>query len=632
MNWFFASGDAPFFFTENLQHLSFLPDLWHQERGLGQSALPSLWIDYPFYLVTWVLSRIGLSWFWIDKIWWFTVFLLAMYGSYKLAKRTGIRGIFIWISLLLYVTNTYFLMLFDGGQLGVALAYGLVPLIIDQAIEYTSRRATGITTIRFSLLVGVSSFWDIRITYVTAVLIGIVMIVRSVVKKVHFSWWWLTLPLLVGLINSFWLIPTLTYSRTINSVIQETSASSSLAFFSVADWTHAISLLHPNYPDNMFGRVYFFKPEFLILPILTFSLFVYGPITSITLSMGFVAIVGAFLGKGVQDPLGIVYHWLYDTLPGFFLFRDPTKWYLMVAIAYTILLPYQLQAIKQYLIKKLNLGARSSLIVVCTLFLGLWCYSLRFVINGQVSGNSTPPKITTEYIQLSQVLIADLVPSRSLWLPQAHRFGFQSDIHPALSAQDIFSESSPSGIQRLLQDESTWNLLDGVGVGYIIVPDDIEQRIFIEDYQYQNTLRESLINHLDTVSKLQRLPQFTSLGVYRITRTPSFFWLNNMPIVAQSGSNDRWLVSLPQRTSSQKLHVAMTYDPNWVLTVDNINVVPEQSMTGMMQFTLPSGSAGIAEFTYSGIPTVLYGALISGITILACVLGLCLYSRFKRKS
>ena len=36
---------------------------------------------------------------------------------------------------------------------------------------------------------------------------------------------------------------------------------------------HALSLLHPNWPENLFGKVYFLQPEFLILPILAFSAF-----------------------------------------------------------------------------------------------------------------------------------------------------------------------------------------------------------------------------------------------------------------------------------------------------------------------------------------------------------------------
>src|SRR5437762_871250 len=111
MNWFFASGDAPFFFFEQLRQLQFFPDLWRGEEGFGVSYLPSLWVSYPFRLITLILSKLGFSWFVIDKLWWLGIFGLAVYGSYRLAKYVGIPQHFRFITTIIYSTNTYFLLL-----------------------------------------------------------------------------------------------------------------------------------------------------------------------------------------------------------------------------------------------------------------------------------------------------------------------------------------------------------------------------------------------------------------------------------------------------------------------------------------------------------------------------------------
>ncbi len=42
-------------------------------------------------------------------------------------------------------------------------------------------------------------------------------------------------------------------------------------FFSFAKLDNAIALLHPNWPENIFGKVSFFRSEFLLLPIIAFS-------------------------------------------------------------------------------------------------------------------------------------------------------------------------------------------------------------------------------------------------------------------------------------------------------------------------------------------------------------------------
>jgi hypothetical protein len=59
MNFFFSSGDAPFFFEEQLKMLRFLPDLWRGQEGFGVSSLPLLWIDYPFRTITFILAKLG---------------------------------------------------------------------------------------------------------------------------------------------------------------------------------------------------------------------------------------------------------------------------------------------------------------------------------------------------------------------------------------------------------------------------------------------------------------------------------------------------------------------------------------------------------------------------------------------
>ncbi len=44
-----------------------------------------------------------------------------------------------------------------------------------------------------------------------------------------------------------------------------------LHFLSFADFSHTLAFLHPNWPENLFGKVYFLQPEFLLLPVIAFS-------------------------------------------------------------------------------------------------------------------------------------------------------------------------------------------------------------------------------------------------------------------------------------------------------------------------------------------------------------------------
>lgn len=55
-----------------------------------------------------------------------------------------------------------------------------------------------------------------------------------------------------------------------------------------------------------------------------------------------IGIAGAFMAKGANEPLGNINIWIFSIIPGMQMFRDPTKWYTLVAVSYAMLIPYSL--------------------------------------------------------------------------------------------------------------------------------------------------------------------------------------------------------------------------------------------------------------------------------------------------
>ncbi|MEK9143916.1 MAG: hypothetical protein AAB481_04820 [Patescibacteria group bacterium] len=503
---YFSSGDGPFYYSEQMKALSWLPPIWEAFKGFGENLLPRLWIDYPFRLLVKLLSSVGLSWFVIEKLLWISVFVLAIYSSKKLADYVLGKNMFTWAAPVVYVANTYILLLFGGGQLGVALAYGFAPLVLLKFIQAVDGlRATGYGLkqgIRNGLFFALLVTFDLRFAYLSLLMSCLYAAFRR--RLPLFSW--VISFLTAGFIHAFWILPILLAGGGTGGLGEEFTSTGMLQFLSVADFSHALSLLHPNWPENLFGKVYFMQPEFLVIPLLAFAsllikegqeainnkqqkrlLFtVYCPFFAL------LALVGAFLAKGVNEPFGGIYAWMFTHVPGFVMFRDPTKFYFFVALGYSILIPFALEHIK----KK----------VMFIVFIVFWLFTLRAVFTAQVTGNLRPTQLPQEYVQLKDLLVADSTPSRTLWIPQKENYAFASATHPFLATESAFVED-PLFIQKISQ----------MGVRYVIVPPDVYKRLFLTDYRFDPKQRTDLIEALGKTS-LQRNSAFGDIAVFENDR------------------------------------------------------------------------------------------------------------------
>lgn len=388
-------GDWPTYSLEFLQEQKFFPPLWSSYRGVGGAVTLVLNSEtfQAFLVVPWV-NWLGLPWSLVYKVGVFGLFLvLGIVSSLALSRTIFLGPNRCWaqaMTVLIYITNTYVMMLLSGGQMGVALAYALFPLVLSQFITLgksvlLENKLVMREILTAGLLLSLEVVLDVRFVYLSAVAIIIYWLflvylrlfeTHSIEKRRI-----LNLPLiavsviipisLAILLNAFWLLPTTaTASRTVSELGAIYTSSSAVPFFSFADFSHALSLLHPNWPENLFGKTYFLQPEFLVLPILAFaSLLFVGQRTESKKQIAdsreqiaenrqqivffvLLALVGAFLAKGANEPFGGVYLWLFDHVPGFVMFRDPTKWYVLIAISYSILVPFSLEGVVDWLTRR----------------------------------------------------------------------------------------------------------------------------------------------------------------------------------------------------------------------------------------------------------------------------------------
>jgi len=421
------------------------------------------------------------------------------------------------------------------------MAYAMAPLVLK---KYTGHRPQYNGVIADGLLLAIQVMFDPRIAVLTllAVLLYRIVVGKGSIRNFLLS---LGVPMLLATaLHLYWLIPLIANPSVVGRQLSEVT-SAAVTYLSFATFSQTLSLLHPNWPENIFGKVYFMRPEFLVLPILAFSslLFLTNPHTNTRMRFfALLSLVGAFLAKGVREPFGGVYLWLFENVPGFQLFRDPTKFYLYGALGYAVLIPHTLEKMSDWLKRhvnhrfsfiphsslfrlaeyrracwtdecdrKTNVSGRipeyrvsvlrGSLFIIFLLF---WAFTIREAVMGKLTGTFTPLDVPKEYGKLKDFLLSQPEYVQVGWYPQKSRFTFEDALHPSVEVRALDQDAVRERAIR-----------------YLVVPLDARGEIFVTDRVYDEVKHQEAITAVATLSGVRRLDEFTALAVFEVsTATP----------------------------------------------------------------------------------------------------------------
>src|SRR3972149_11989213 len=150
----------------SLRKLMDFPQTWSTKgtEGLGEYTVFTLW-SWPFSFINGVLANLGFSFSILERVLIILPFLIiGTLGIWKLGSYLNLSDNAKFISTLFYLTNTYILLLIDGGQLTIALSYVFFPiayLAIEKSIQDGYRQK-----ILAGIFVSIVGFLDIRFVYV----------------------------------------------------------------------------------------------------------------------------------------------------------------------------------------------------------------------------------------------------------------------------------------------------------------------------------------------------------------------------------------------------------------------------------------------------------------------------------
>jgi hypothetical protein len=644
-----STFDFPYYSPLMMKDASIMPYAWGFHVGLDGFARfisPYSWV-LPFINIPQVIfGRLGMDWGLIERITYlYPLLILLLISPVVLFKTVFPKNKFYLMAIIVFSFNTYSLLLFSG-EIFVALAYCLIPLILAIFIKILSDKnaiSKTIYSIAAGLVVSLQIMFDPRVAYVTlsaVALYAVFSILYLVFSKksrnlnikssLNYFVFIIFIPgAITLLLQAFWILPSIFHGgNPVESLGAGYSSVGAVQFLSFAKLENTITLLHPNWPENIFGKVYFMRPEFLLLPVLAFAslFFIKRSETSkekvYILFFALLGLVGTFLAKGSNDPFGGIYLWMFNHIPGFIMFRDPAKWYLLVAISYSILIPFSMWKIYEWLsdhaefrikdsrfINKNKIFNMQNIFVV--LVVGYLLFLIRPALLGQLGGTFKTTTIPAEYTKLEQFLSSQNNFSRTLWVPSKQRFGFYSNNHPEMSAQILFNITDNKQLMQKL--DVSEKLLQKAGVRYVIVPYDSQGEIFLSDRKYDNKVYLQTITQVKKIPWLIPISGFGKIAVFALPNAKGHFYITNQnsEISYKYISPVEYSLSVTNAKKGDIVVFAESFDGKWVAETANLKLKTEKYDGRFNSFILPGDGDYSLRVYYTPQDYVNIGVIIS---------------------
>lgn len=448
--------------------------------GLGEYTTFTLW-SQPLHSLSVLLSLFFLSNEFQTKLMGAAIIIFGILGIWKLLDYLDINDWGKSIASVFFILNSFFLLMFDGGQFSLNLAYITLPFAIVSFMNLLEVPKWRVR-IKFSFTVLLVSIFDVRVVFLLAIILGFYLFFKlffqvnlrnvKILSNFLLSLLFMTF-VLIGF-HAYWIIPSLLIRAPSLPVTYDRLAQ--VDFLSFSSVGHSIFLQQPHWYKNIFGQISQLKFEFIAIPMLVFLTPILIKKNRMVLFWLTIALLGIFLSKGSQDPLGGIYLWLFGHFPGFSLFRDPVKFYFLTALAYSVLIGFTINTVSKlkFASKVANFGVK---VVPYLIFLYL-LFLVRPIYLGWMTGMISKPIYSNEYKQLSNILETDHKFSRVLWVPSQTSLGYSSLNHPPMQASGIVNKrpfavgtkGTYETLNFLREASYMGELFDVAGIGYIAYP------------------------------------------------------------------------------------------------------------------------------------------------------------------
>lgn len=503
-----TNGDVWFLYKEGMRTANW--GTWTSVLSLGEVN-----VSYNLFLLTLVwqgVSSLGFDYQVANQIvYFFIIIFITPIAVFAFLRSLAINAIASFIATVVYMYTSFFLMMQNGGLL-LAVAYSILPLQFLFLNRYLEKQKIK-DGLCFVLILSVAILYELRIVYISLFVFVFYIIFffiqkykRDFIKKL-FLFILKSIPLIIVLliINSYIYLPLLLSSIQDSATIVATRGLFGASFFTLAN---PLVLMHPFWTGTVPSE---FIPQpipfyFWIFPIFAFSAVFFARQNKKILFFAVTSLIMVFMGKSAADPLGGIYEWLYFNFPGFGFFREPSKFWAMMAFSYTVLIGYTIHYIYLWIEKEKRLKRIQSILkilVILPVFIGA-LYIGKPAFTSQLGPLFNHLPIPEDHYYIKDFLYDQKSFFRTFYVPGRYRMGFWSEIHPMLGLNEV-----PEHFKTLNEE-----ILSLLSIKYVIVPPDITKDV------YRTWGNKSLYEESVAKSKsLKRLldSKFNSFVVYENT-------------------------------------------------------------------------------------------------------------------
>lgn len=503
-----VANDFPDLSEEVVKKNYDIPRIWKGEyNGFGSYAVSTMW-SWPVDFLYAFGANAGFSFSVLYRfLGIFTFLILGFYSISKLLSLYEISRNGKFVASLFYLINTYILLVIDGGQYRIALAYAFLPLAFFSIIDSFGKPFY--KKIIAAILVTLLGYFDIRFVYILFLLTFIYVLTSIFFSSFRnllflFSEWtkiFAAIFIVFVSINSYWILPALLVKPP--SLPVGYDRVSEIEALSFANLTHSLFVISPHWYKNSFGEIASINPIFAIVPMLVFL----SPVLfrgNKNIAFWFLAaLVFVFLVKGNLKPFGFFYEWLFTNIPGFSMFRDPTKFFFLVCLSFSVLIGFAITGLEEKY--KLHLKIKKiKMPIFSTLFVFIWFILMYPSYTGLMTGTLSTPVYLNEFSKIKEHLLSDQNFGRVLYIPQRPPLGYATLEHPAISAYNLltirpFATGVVGTYEKLnfLRDSSYVDqFLEIAGIKYVVYPfyDTRKKEISDDERKYYFTFLSQLQN------------------------------------------------------------------------------------------------------------------------------------------